>query len=93
MNARKMVWADQQPTIVERLLSDEFKTRGKDVTGNWAHLQESKNKRGYTLEETPTMSFKGSGNLPAHYYMPDAEELEAEFVAQLAGDGEIIVEL
>ncbi len=46
------------------------------VASEWEAKLERKRRSGYTLDETPTMAFKASGHLPAHYYM-DESALEA----------------
>ena len=46
------------------------------VPSGWERKRDSKNRRAFTMEDTPTMSFKASGQLPAHYYM-DESALEA----------------
>ena len=46
------------------------------VASSWERKRDSKNRRAFTMEDTPTMSFKTSGQLPAHYYM-DESALEA----------------
>jgi len=84
----KIVWRNQQPTLVSTTRS-EFNTQGYDlgngypateqydrVPSAWEGKLESKNRQSYTLEETQTMNFKTSGHLPAHYYM-DESALEA----------------
>lgn len=53
---------------------------------SWEKKRDSKNRRAYTLEETPTMNFKASGQLPAHYYM-DESALEA-YVESLTNENE-----
>lgn len=54
------------------------------VPSSWERKRDSKNRRGYTLDETPTMAFKSSGHLPPHYYQ-DETALEA-YVASLTKD-------
>lgn len=54
------------------------------VASSWERKRDSKNRRGYTLDETPTMAFKSSGHLPPHYYQ-DETALEA-YVASLTKD-------
>lgn len=56
------------------------------VPSSWEAKLERRRRAGYTLEETPTMAFKASGHLPAHYYM-DESALEA-YVASLSKDNE-----
>jgi len=46
------------------------------VPSSWESKLERRRRANYTLEETPTMAFKASGHLPAHYYM-DESALEA----------------
>lgn len=53
---------------------------------SWEAKRDAKNRRAFTLEETPVMSFKSSGHLPAHYYM-DESALEA-YVESLTTDNE-----
>ena len=48
------------------------------VPAGWEKKRDSKNRRAYTLEETPTFTFKASGHLPAHYYAPYMDENEME---------------
>jgi hypothetical protein len=85
---RKIVWKDQQPTLVEST-KWMMRTRGVDesngrpatdttdrVPSSWEAKRDAKNRRQFTLEETPVMQFKSSGHLPAHYYM-DESALEA----------------
>jgi hypothetical protein len=52
----------------------------------WEAKRDRKNRRAYTLEETPVMNFKASGHLPAHYYM-DESALEA-YVESLTQENE-----
>jgi len=51
------------------------------VPSEWENKMHYGRKRGYTLDETPTMAFKSSGHLPPHYYQ-DETALEA-YVASL----------
>lgn len=46
------------------------------MPSSWEAKMERRRKATYTLDETPTMAFKASGHLPAHYYM-DESSLEA----------------
>ena len=46
------------------------------VASEWEAKLDRKRRANYTLEETPTMAFKASGQLPAHYYI-DETALEA----------------
>ena len=46
------------------------------MPSSWEAKLERKRRRTFTLDETPTMAFKASGHLPAHYYM-DESALEA----------------
>ncbi len=46
------------------------------VASEWEAKLERRRRAGYRLDETPTMAFKASGHLPAHYYM-DESALEA----------------
>ena len=51
------------------------------VPSEWEHKLNRKRRANFTLDETPTMAFKASGHLPAHYYM-DESALES-YVASL----------
>lgn len=42
------------------------------VASEWEAKLERRRRAGYTLDETPTMAFKASGHLPAHYYMDES---------------------
>lgn len=42
------------------------------VPSSWESKLDRRRRAGYTLEETPTMAFKASGHLPAHYYMDES---------------------
>ncbi len=46
------------------------------VPSLWEARLDARRRANYTLAETPTMAFKASGHLPAHYYM-DESALEA----------------
>lgn len=46
------------------------------MASGWEAKLDRRRRANYTLEETPTMAFKASGHLPAHYYM-DESALEA----------------
>jgi len=46
------------------------------VASEWEAKLNRKRRSGFTLDETPTMAFKASGHLPAHYYT-DETALEA----------------
>ncbi len=46
------------------------------MASSWEAKLDRRRRANYTLEETPTMAFKASGHLPAHYYM-DESALEA----------------
>jgi len=86
----KIVWKDKQPTLVTttrpnfKVLADlkDLSDGGpatdatERVPSSWEAKRDAKDRRGFTLEETPTMAFKSSGQLPAHYYM-DESALEA----------------
>lgn len=49
------------------------------VPSSWEAKRDRKNKRQFTLEETPTMTYSSDGNmLPAHYYAPYMDENEME---------------
>lgn len=54
------------------------------MPSSWEAKLERKRRRTFTLDETPTMAFKASGHLPAHYYM-DESALEA-YVASLTNE-------
>jgi len=48
-------------------------TESHDRTpSSWERKMEGRRRANYTLEETPTMAFKASGHLPAHYYMDES---------------------
>jgi len=53
--------------------ASEFAVR---TPSGWESKMERRRRATYTLDETPTMAFKASGHLPAHYYM-DESSLEA----------------
>jgi hypothetical protein len=86
----KIVWKDRQPTLVTttrpnfRVLADlEDLSDGGPATdstervpSSWEAKRDARDRRSFTLEETPVMAFKSSGQLPAHYYM-DETALEA----------------
>ena len=86
----KIVWADKQPCIVtttrpsfKRHASNKNLSDGRAATdsygrvaSSWEAKRDQRDRRGYTLDETPTMQFKGSSNLPAEYYQ-DNEAIEA----------------
>ena len=42
------------------------------MPSSWEAKLERKRRRTFTLDETPTMAFKASGHLPAHYYMDES---------------------
>ena len=42
------------------------------VPSEWEHKLNRKRRANFTLDETPTMAFKASGHLPAHYYMDES---------------------
>ena len=89
----KIIWKDKQPTLVTTTRPN-FATEGMDlgdggpatdaterVPSSWEAKRDRQLRRGYTLEETPVMQFKGSSNLPSEYYQ-DNEEIEA-YIATL----------
>lgn len=90
MQASKVIWKDAQPTLVETTRYDgKFKTDGANLSASspadgmldrvpsaWEAKLDRKRRRQYTLAETPTMTFKSSGHLPAEYYQEE-EQLEA----------------
>ena len=97
----KVIWKDQQPTIVEttRLY---YKTPGADLSDGspatdtqdrvpsaWEAKLDKKRRRQYTLEETPTMQFASSGMLGPEYYV-DEQALEA-YINSLENDDDATV--
>ena len=88
VHTSKIIWKDQQPTIVETTRL-HYKTPGLDLSdglpatdtqdrlpSSWEAKLDKKRRRQYTLEETPTMQFASSGMLGPEYYV-DEDALEA----------------